>query len=85
MFVNISKDSVRTSESALPGKFKNAFNGKLNDLISFFNSIYKGETFDCAFQGRKRLKSGEQIYSYDLIYILYRSKDTKYILFERIF
>lgn len=85
MFVKKYKDTVKTSETVLPEKFEKVFKGGLNNLISFFDSKYKGETFNNAFQGRKRLKSEELIYSYDLLYILYRSIDAKYVLFERTF
>lgn len=78
------KFSLTISESMKKEKFKKEFEGKLKDLINFFDLKYKGETFECAFQGRKQLNIGEQIYSYDFIYILYHGKDERYILFERI-
>ncbi|HAF30184.1 MAG TPA: hypothetical protein DCG75_14175 [Bacteroidales bacterium] len=57
------------------------YKGKLNELISFFNASQIGETFENAFQGRKSLKVGEEIISYDFIYKLYRSSDGLYVLF----
>lgn len=57
------------------------YKGKLKELISFFNASQQDETFENAFQGRKRLKVEEEIFSYDFIYKLYRSKDRLYVLF----
>jgi hypothetical protein len=67
------------------GKYKEAFKGNLKNLIMFFNSNYPGEDFNTAFKGRKRLRTKEQLYSYDFIYILYKSSDGKYVLFEKQF
>lgn len=67
------------------GDYSKAFKGSIVDLIHFFNSNYVGEDFDNAFQGIKRLEIKQSIISYDSIYILYRSIDRKYVLFERNF
>jgi hypothetical protein len=66
-------------------KFKKVYKGELKSLQLFFNNSFKGENFETAFKNRKRLRISDKIYSYDYIYILYRSPDGKYVLFERIF
>jgi hypothetical protein len=64
-------------------KFNMAFKGDIKDLMFFFDNTYKGEDFETAFKNKRKLRIKQQIYSYDLIYILYRSIDGKYVLFER--
>jgi hypothetical protein len=66
-------------------KFKKAFKGDLKSLKIFFDKTYKGEDFVTAFNNRKRLRIKDKILSYDFIYILYRSPDGEYVLFEREF
>lgn len=66
-------------------KFSKPFKGSIIELKEFFNSNYKGEDFDIAFQGKKKLKIGQNISSYDSLFMLYRSLDGKYVLFERQF
>lgn len=66
-------------------KFKMVYKGKLKSLKLFFDRTYIGEDFETAFKNRKRLRIKDKIYSYDFIYILYRSPDGNYVLFERIF